>query len=126
MEKKWRIIIDEPNNGSYNMAKDEALCRIYESDRVPTLRLYSWLRPAISMGYRQDPDDLINRYRRAAMYLFADEYQEALAELLAILERDAGFRDGAARRAMTAVFELLGNEHPLTERYRVLMKGVLF
>ncbi len=73
-----------------------------------------------------DPADLLARYRRAALHLFDDQYAEALAQLLAILERDADFRDGAARRAMTAVFEVLGHEHPLTERYRTLMKGVLF
>jgi putative thioredoxin len=73
-----------------------------------------------------DPTDLMSRYRRAALHLFEDQYSETLAQLLAILERDPSFRGGAARRAMTALFELLGPAHPLSERYRTLMNGVLF
>jgi len=80
----------------------------------------------IDANIGSDPTDLMSRYRRAALHLFADEYEDALVQLLAILERDASFRNSAASKAMNAVFELLGHDHPLSTRYRVLMNGVLF
>lgn len=53
MEKEWRVIIDGYCDGFYNMAKDEALLESYVRTRIPTLRVYSWVQPFISLGYRQ-------------------------------------------------------------------------
>ena len=48
---KWRLIIDKKANDAYtNMAIDEA---ILTSNYKPTLRLYQWNPPAISVGYFQ-------------------------------------------------------------------------
>jgi len=64
----WRVIIDPPFAAGYNMAVDEALadaCRRGVSG--PTLRLYGWERPAISMGYFQRPEEVVDLDRcRAA------------------------------------------------------------
>ncbi|MEW6682893.1 MAG: lipoate--protein ligase family protein [Nitrospirota bacterium] len=57
----WRLILDPPSPASYNMAVDEALvdsCRRGASG--PTLRLYGWDRPAISLGYFQRPDQVVD------------------------------------------------------------------
>jgi len=60
MEKNWRLIIDEPKDGFYNMAKDEAMCMIYQKTKIPILRIYSWDKPTISIGYSQKLNSLIN------------------------------------------------------------------
>ena len=50
----WRLILSPPNSGAWNMALDEAILEttiIKKSS--PTLRLYSWSRPCLSLGYAQ-------------------------------------------------------------------------
>lgn len=57
----WRLLIDPPGPAGHNMAVDEALaasCRTGASG--PTLRLYGWERPAISLGYFQRPEEVVD------------------------------------------------------------------
>lgn len=54
--KSWRLIIDPDNRGDENMAVDESLLRAADlSPKAPTLRLYGWRYPTISVGYIQNP-----------------------------------------------------------------------
>ncbi len=49
---KVRLILDDPRDGAWNMAVDEVLL---ESAAVngPTLRIYQWSEPTLSLGYFQ-------------------------------------------------------------------------
>jgi lipoate-protein ligase A len=51
----WRLLDTGALPGALNMAIDEALLRLHErgGDSPPTLRLYQWRPPAISLGYFQ-------------------------------------------------------------------------
>ena len=57
MSVRWRII-DAGAMGPYsNMAFDEALLRGYRwHSSPPTLRIYRWSRPSLSLGYSQRPE----------------------------------------------------------------------
>lgn len=49
-----RVIDDPPLDGPTNMARDEAMLdRVGRSESPPTLRLYQWNAPTISLGYFQ-------------------------------------------------------------------------
>ena len=49
-----RLIIDRPQEGSRNMAVDEAIMmRAFELN-VLTLRFYQWQQPTLSLGYFQN------------------------------------------------------------------------
>ena len=51
---QWRLIIDQPASGSWNMAVDDALLEAAQGDGyLPTLRLYSWNPPCLSLGHAQ-------------------------------------------------------------------------
>lgn len=54
MNTNWRLILDDKCNGYYNMAVDEAILYSYEAFKIPTLRIYGWSEPFISIGYNQD------------------------------------------------------------------------
>jgi putative thioredoxin len=73
----------------------------------------------------QDGGDLIARYQLSALALLNDAYEPALEQLLEIVRRDRGFMNDIGRRGMTAIFALLGREHELSQRYRVLLNNVL-
>ncbi|MCR4397415.1 MAG: lipoate--protein ligase family protein [Firmicutes bacterium] len=52
---RWRLIIDGGARGAWNMAVDEAILLSHaRGDTPPTLRLYEWRPPAVSVGYFQD------------------------------------------------------------------------
>jgi len=58
----WHLIDSGPAPGSWNLALDDA---IFQSVRTgsspPTLRLYRWSSPALSIGYAQDRDRDVDR-----------------------------------------------------------------
>jgi putative thioredoxin len=63
---------------------------------------------------------------RAATAFRAGRHREALHELLQSVQADRVFKDGLARRAMVAVFTVLGEQDPLTEEFRRLLTQALY
>lgn len=50
----WRLLQDDPADGAWNMAVDEAIARAVGEGQAPaTLRLYRWSAPTVSLGYLQ-------------------------------------------------------------------------
>lgn len=55
----WRLLITPPARGEWNMAIDEAiLLSLGDEGMVPTLRLYAWHKPCLSLGYAQPVSDI--------------------------------------------------------------------
>jgi lipoate-protein ligase A len=51
---RWRLIRSEPASGAWNMAVDEAMLLAHAAGLTPpTLRLYAWSPPALSLGLLQ-------------------------------------------------------------------------
>ena len=58
---KWRFLDTGHDNCHSNMAIDEAMFFEYASGNIPpTLRIYSWNPPALSLGHVQDPKRELN------------------------------------------------------------------
>ncbi len=66
------------------------------------------------------------QYRQAARLLREGKYAPALDGLLDVLRYNKNYRDGQTKAVMIGIFELLGNEDPLTNAYRREMASVLF
>lgn len=63
----WRLIIDGPADGAWNMAVDRAVLISHEAgDAPPTLRLYRWDRPTVSLGRFQAVEDVDAAYCKAS------------------------------------------------------------
>jgi putative thioredoxin len=75
-------------------------------------------RAALEARVADAPDDLAARYQLAARRLADDDFDGAMAELLAIACTDRAFRHDIGRASLLALFDLLGSAHPLTQRYR--------
>jgi lipoate-protein ligase A len=50
----WRLLYTPPSNGAWNMAVDESILEHSQrGEALPTLRLYSWNPPCLSLGHAQ-------------------------------------------------------------------------
>lgn len=72
-----------------------------------------------------NPGDCLARYQLAAVRVLGGDYERALAELLEIVRRDRKFGDDAGRKAMLAVFNLLGSGDELVKKYRTALSSAL-
>jgi putative thioredoxin len=73
----------------------------------------------------ENPADLDARYQRAALLLATDDFAAAMEDLLRIARTDRSYRQDIGRISLLALFDLLGNAHPLTRQYRQLLSESL-
>jgi len=73
----------------------------------------------------QNPADLDAHYQRAALLLATDDFAGAMEDLLFIARTDRSYRQDIGRTSLLALFDLLGNAHPLTRQYRPMLSESL-
>ena len=60
MSDAWRLLVDAPADGAWNMAVDEILLEgVAAGSAPPTLRFYEWMPACLSLGYFQ-PFDVVD------------------------------------------------------------------
>lgn len=63
MHETWRFIDTGSSDAAYNMAIDEAIAHyVRKRHGPPTLRLYGWIQPSVSLGYFQKTRDVDLEY----------------------------------------------------------------
>lgn len=60
-QRYWRFLYTPSKNAFFNMATDEVLTHLCQNEnRIPTLRLYTWSPPAVSLGYFQKIESTVD------------------------------------------------------------------
>ena len=72
-----------------------------------------------------DPTDLQARLDLANLQVARHEFDAALQQLLAIVERDRGFGDDIGRRTMLSVFELAADQPQIVSQFRRRLSAAL-
>ncbi len=70
--------------------------------------------------------DLDRAFQQATNLVLEENYSAAMEQFLAMLIKDRRYRDDGARKAMLSIFDLLGDEHPLTKDYRKRLVMALY
>jgi putative thioredoxin len=71
-------------------------------------------------------DDVASRYTLASLLVAEERYLESLEEFLEVVRRDRQYNDDGARKAMLALFTIIGENDPVTKKYRQKLANVLF
>lgn len=82
----------------------------------------AFLRQAL----QEDPKDLAARMALGGCLAAAGRYREALEEFLAVVARDKHYREDSARKAMLALFSLVGERSELAEEFRGRLARTLY
>lgn len=86
----------------------------------------SHLHVHFSLALAADADPMTGetaeaRFQQAAVRLAHDDLESALDLLLKLDLDHPQYRNGLPRQALLALFDLLGNEHPLVRKFRALL-----
>jgi putative thioredoxin len=74
----------------------------------------------------ENPKDYQTAFQLADLLFGQDEAEEAFSLLLGIASDNLEWNEGAARKKLLELFEVLGNSHPLTIRFRKRLSSLLF
>ena len=73
----------------------------------------------------QNPDDLDALYKLSNIYIAGSNYEAAFDALLRIMQKDRSFNDDAGRKGLLDLFDILGSDNPLVQKYRRRMFTLL-
>lgn len=110
-------------------AAEDLLLKIqeYEKDYFPKAKLLKALIFFKRVATETEPaSDLDRSFQAAAQCVLQEDYQAALEILLEMVGKDRVYRRDGARKAMLSVFDVLGDDHPLTQEYRKKLMLALY
>ncbi|MCX7048599.1 MAG: tetratricopeptide repeat protein [Candidatus Sumerlaeota bacterium] len=83
-------------------------------------------RSACAMTLAANESDIGARYSLACCMAAEGDFQQALEQFLECVRRNRAHDEGAARKAMLVIFDMLGREDSMAEEYRTKLSRILF
>ena len=77
---------------------------------------------ALEKHLDSSPDDIPAKQQLVARFVIQHQYEQALQQLVNIMDIDPGFADNYAQKATIRIFNLLGPEHELVTRFRPALR----
>lgn len=71
-------------------------------------------------------DGLSEELRQASVELNSNKIEDAVQRIIEVVKKDKNIHNELPRRAAIAIFRLLGNQHPVTKKYRRIFDMVLY
>ncbi len=110
MQQPWRFVDTGARDAASNMALDEALLVMHEAGAtLPTLRVYGWCQPTLSLGYAQNAHQEV-------------DLAACQAQGVAVVRRPTGGRavlhDQEVTYSVVMPLALDDGPHTITEHYR--------
>jgi lipoyl(octanoyl) transferase len=110
MQQPWRFVDTGVRDAASNMALDEALLVMHEAGATPpTLRVYGWCQPTLSLGYAQNAQQEV-------------DLAACQAQGVAVVRRPTGGRavlhDQEVTYSVVMPLALDDAPHSITEHYR--------
>jgi len=121
-QKRYVDIEDYVNQRNESLKDIEEISTILTHSRLMHLAEQAQLPEELDHAIAREPENIDYRLSRAAVATVQNEFELALAMLLAALKLDRHYQDAFARRAMIVIFSILGTEHELTREYRKKMR----
>jgi putative thioredoxin len=82
---------------------------------------------ALSLNPDSLPEaDVRETYREGIRALFVQDFDTALERFIDVIRRDRYYDDDGARKACIAIFKILGEDHPTTEKHRREFSSALY
>ena len=73
-----------------------------------------------------DPTDVESHYALGSLYAGEQNFQPAMDHFLEVVRRNRSYNDDGARKALLAIFTILGEGEPLVKSYRQKLANLLF
>jgi putative thioredoxin len=98
----------------------------YEKEYAPHVKSLKALILLKRIAAHGGDSELDHQFQQAARLALEENYEPALQAFLAIVTKNRTFKDDGARKAMLAMFDCLGDDHPLTKDFRKRLVMALY
>ncbi len=136
-----RLLKDHPDSGKIKLAAAQYLASQGEHADATEMLLsisasepeYAAARAILSMDELrlacesgEGAEGLDKDFADAACAAMSQQFEQALDGFLQIVKQDRNYNDGAAHKAMLTMFNVIGRENELVQRYQRLLASALY
>jgi putative thioredoxin len=117
------LVFTEPDRAA---ALVENLEEPKHADLVNAVRVVARLHAFVHEPGRLPDGAVLQLYHSAIRHLAAGDFDSAAGEFIQVIRENRSYDDDGSRKACIAIFKLLGEEHPVTQKHRRDFSSALY